>query len=392
MSVGFGFSIGDIVLMSQLAYRLYSAIGSRKSVSKELKHLGDALFDLHCALDHLEKTADDISTRAFSGSDGNESVKRSLHSMIDSCASTLNELDEATKKYRDIDAQAEVDKPDSSRSFMDGARSVTDCGTHRFDRSATNHLEASSQEQKTMLQALKDQGIQLNDGIMELIEGIQKLMFVSTPDPSPASIDTNSASVRIRAFNGEEARRPVNNTQFPNAIQSIDAYQITTGAMQPRIFHRKYTTSERNAQSSFLKEGEIPSIQQLREEINFLFRPLLTIRTGNTCLDIQGRQREVVIWVNSLDGHLDLRISLPGMAEGTRELVELLIDLNRAIERSDDHIIQAFFEGGKRARLDLVFEKLQRVSRSVRCAKEIEDFEDMRMEWDKGRGHQEGGD
>jgi hypothetical protein len=122
MSVGFGFSIGDIVLMSQLAYRLYSAIGSRKSVSKELKHLGDALFDLHCALDHLEKTADDISTRAFSGSDGNESVKRSLHSMIDSCASTLNELDEATKKYRDIDAQAEVNKPDSSRSFMDGAR------------------------------------------------------------------------------------------------------------------------------------------------------------------------------------------------------------------------------------------------------------------------------
>ncbi|PCG99198.1 Hypothetical protein PENO1_054090 [Penicillium occitanis (nom. inval.)] len=351
--------------------------------------------------------------------------------MIDSCASTLNELDEATKKYRDIDAQAEVDKPDSSRSFMDGARrqstierwkqqlkvqwnkvhwdfkessmieyrqrllyhtATINMVISSFIWSATNHLEASSQEQKTMLQALKDQGIQLNDGIMELIEGIQKLMFVSTPDPSPASIDTNSASVRIRAFNGEEARRPVNNTQFPNAIQSIDAYQITTGAMQPRIFHRKYTTSERNAQSSFLKEGEIPSIQQLREEINFLFRPLLTIRTGNTCLDIQGRQREVVIWVNSLDGHLDLRISLPGMAEGTRELVELLIDLNRAIERSDDHIIQAFFEGGKRARLDLVFEKLQRVSRSVRCAKEIEDFEDMRMEWDKGRGHQEGGD
>lgn len=116
MSVGFGFSIGDIVLMSQLAYRLYSAIGARKSVSKELKHLGDALFDLHCALDHLGKTADEISTKALSGSNGNESVRRSLHSMIDSCASTLNELDEATKKYRDIDAQAEVDNPDSSAS------------------------------------------------------------------------------------------------------------------------------------------------------------------------------------------------------------------------------------------------------------------------------------
>lgn len=118
MSVGFGFSIGDIVLMSQLAYRLYSAVEARKSVSKELKNLGNALFDLHCALDHLGKTADEISTRALSGSNTNASVRKSLHSMIDSCASTLNELDEATKKYRDIDAQAEVDKPDSSGSSV----------------------------------------------------------------------------------------------------------------------------------------------------------------------------------------------------------------------------------------------------------------------------------
>lgn len=268
---------------------------------------------------------------------------------------------------------------------------MTGSGTHRFDRSATDHLETNSQEQKSMLQALKDQGIQLNDGIIELIEGIRKLMLVSTSNSSADSVDTKSASVRIRAFNGEEARRPGNNTQFSSTIQSINAYQLTTGTMQPRIFHQRYT-SERNAQSSFLKEGEIPSIQQLREEVKFLFRPLLTVGTENTCLDIQGRQREVTIWVHSLDGYLNLHISLPEMAEGTRELVELLIDLNRAIERSDDNVVQAFFEGAKHARLDLVFEKLQRVSRSVRCVKEIEDFEDMRMEWDKGRGHQEGGD
>jgi hypothetical protein len=88
-----------------------TAITASKYASKELKQLGNALFDLHCALNHLEKTANKILPRVLSGLDKNGAVGNSLHSMIDSCASTLNELDEAIRKYRDIDAQAEIDKP-----------------------------------------------------------------------------------------------------------------------------------------------------------------------------------------------------------------------------------------------------------------------------------------
>lgn len=119
MSVGFGFSIGDIVLMSQLAYRLYAGVTSgRKSASKDLKELGDALFGLHCALDHLRQTVEVINARASSARLGRnaEQMRRNLDLMIDSCASTLNDLDDATKIYRDVEAgeALEQDEADSS--------------------------------------------------------------------------------------------------------------------------------------------------------------------------------------------------------------------------------------------------------------------------------------
>lgn len=70
--VGFGFSIDNIVLMSQLAYRLFTTITASKYTSKELKQLINALFDLHCALDHLEKTANKISPMILSGLNKND--------------------------------------------------------------------------------------------------------------------------------------------------------------------------------------------------------------------------------------------------------------------------------------------------------------------------------
>ena len=113
MSVGFGFSIGDIMLMSQLAYRLYTAVTSgRKGASRDLKELGDALFGLHCALNHLRQTAQVIDSRASSARLGPDAkqMRRNLDLMIDSCASTLNDLDDATKIHRDVEAGETLDQ------------------------------------------------------------------------------------------------------------------------------------------------------------------------------------------------------------------------------------------------------------------------------------------
>ncbi|OAP62753.1 hypothetical protein AYL99_01980 [Fonsecaea erecta] len=114
-----GFSVGDIILLSQLSYSLYGTLKSgRHNASRDLKELEDVLFGLRCALDHLRNVACDISkaasASASSDSYGRE-MQQALHQMIHNCSITLEDLHNATKKYRDgalvtlIPADARID-------------------------------------------------------------------------------------------------------------------------------------------------------------------------------------------------------------------------------------------------------------------------------------------
>ncbi|OAL33502.1 hypothetical protein AYO20_07188 [Fonsecaea nubica] len=103
--MSFGFSIGDIILLGQLSYKLYDTVTTgRRNASRELQELGDVLFGLNCALDHLRHVAGDIS-KAASTSLSNDShgreMQQALDQMVQNCAVTLNDLDSVTKKYRD---------------------------------------------------------------------------------------------------------------------------------------------------------------------------------------------------------------------------------------------------------------------------------------------------
>jgi hypothetical protein len=91
---------GDIVLLSQLAYNLFSSV---TSASRDLKELEDVLFSLRCALDHLGDVAKDVLAKmeAHGGHRGPD-VKENLDRIIASCGSTLQELDDVTQKYREI--------------------------------------------------------------------------------------------------------------------------------------------------------------------------------------------------------------------------------------------------------------------------------------------------
>lgn len=100
--MSFGFSVGDIVLLSQLAYKLYSNVTSgRRGASRDLKELEDVLFGLHCALDHLGKVASSISVSASNQAMFSTDTHEKLNLMIASCSSALQELDSMTQKYRD---------------------------------------------------------------------------------------------------------------------------------------------------------------------------------------------------------------------------------------------------------------------------------------------------
>lgn len=101
--MSFGFSIGDIVLVSQLAHRLYFTVTTgRRSAGKDLKELEDVLFGLRCSLDHLGKAAKDISATTSNRQDANANVVRQkLDTMVNACSATLQELDSVTKRYRE---------------------------------------------------------------------------------------------------------------------------------------------------------------------------------------------------------------------------------------------------------------------------------------------------
>jgi hypothetical protein len=125
--MSFGFSVGDIVLLSQLAYKLYSNVTSgRRSADHDLKELEDVLFGLRCALDHLGRVASDISTTASNQDMLPSDVQEKLGLMISSCGSTLQELDSATQKYRDGVKSADKDAidKDAPRKNLIQARGV----------------------------------------------------------------------------------------------------------------------------------------------------------------------------------------------------------------------------------------------------------------------------
>ena len=114
--MSFGFSVGDILLVSHLAYQLYSTVSSgRRSAAKDLKELENVLFGVHCALDHLGKAATEISATAADRKNANAvEMRQKLDSMINSCGATLQELDSVTKKYREAALPAGSDLVDEA--------------------------------------------------------------------------------------------------------------------------------------------------------------------------------------------------------------------------------------------------------------------------------------
>jgi len=64
---------------------------------------------LKCALDHLKEASRDVLARPDL-QHGGSALKEKLDMMIGSCASTLQELDTVTKKYRDVEIQANKGK------------------------------------------------------------------------------------------------------------------------------------------------------------------------------------------------------------------------------------------------------------------------------------------
>ena len=68
----------------------------------------------------------------------------------------------------------------------------------------------------------------------------------------------------------------------------------------------------------------------------------------------------------------------------SEELVELLTALNDAAEKSSRKVQWLFYRVSDEAGLEHVLEVILRVSKSVRVRKEVEEFQDIRQDWEDG--------
>jgi hypothetical protein len=115
-----------------------------------LRELEEVLFSLKCALDHLGEVPNDVLARPgfrYGGS----GFKEKPDVMIDSYASTLQELDEVTKKYRDVESQAIKGKP-RLRTMEDMKKSIR----VNWQRVRWDHEKQSLQQYREKLKSHTD--------------------------------------------------------------------------------------------------------------------------------------------------------------------------------------------------------------------------------------------
>lgn len=106
-------SVGDIILCSQIVYRLLTAatIG-RKSALRDLRELESVLLGLSCSLDHLQNVTAAILSREANPNPNSVDIQQSFGVMVHSCRKALEDLEQANAKYRET-----VKEPSSTQTL-----------------------------------------------------------------------------------------------------------------------------------------------------------------------------------------------------------------------------------------------------------------------------------
>jgi septation ring formation regulator EzrA len=108
------------------------------------------LFSLKCALDHLKEVSNDVLARPGLR-DSDLGFKEKLDIMISSCASTLQELDTVTKKYRVVENEASKEKK-NRRTLEDVKKSFQ----VNWQRVRWDHEKQSLQQYREKLKSHTD--------------------------------------------------------------------------------------------------------------------------------------------------------------------------------------------------------------------------------------------
>ena len=154
--MSFGFSIGDIILVGQLSYRLYDILSTDNGPAA--KELGNALFGLRCALDHLGRQATEISLQtSYDGDQTANEMHSNLDTMIASCAATLTDIENQFAKYAtegqgntslrpQVPPRAVTSTRDKLRLSLSRLQNTVKTGSHRMRWSKDSQVFAEYRE------------------------------------------------------------------------------------------------------------------------------------------------------------------------------------------------------------------------------------------------------
>ncbi|OAG42871.1 hypothetical protein AYO21_02822 [Fonsecaea monophora] len=280
--MSFGFSIGDIILLGQLSYKLYDTVTTgRRNASRELQELGEVLYGLNCALSHLRHVAGDIS-KAASTSLSNDShgreMQQALDQMVQNCAVTLDDLDNVTKKYREGATMSEnnennegvesgagsgsgksqkrrkvfknaiasnwakirwdIDK-DSLKAYRDKLQAhvnAINLVLSTFHWSATEKIHAHNKVQAEKIQQYHDDMVKSNSSLALLVEAMHSMMLEPTrTTPHSAPMDIENSFRGPRGLAAEPPPPPVGPKSVPSpVIRSVAAHRVPLGMCDMR--------------------------------------------------------------------------------------------------------------------------------------------------------------
>lgn len=96
--MSFGYSVGDLIAVTKLAWRLYEAL---EQCPQEIKDLGRDLATLYGVLSHIQQDveSDESAIRAHG-----EGRLKMLDSMVKNLVATLDDIEKMVDKYRPLAA------------------------------------------------------------------------------------------------------------------------------------------------------------------------------------------------------------------------------------------------------------------------------------------------
>ncbi|KAF8248967.1 hypothetical protein K440DRAFT_599428 [Wilcoxina mikolae CBS 423.85] len=274
--MSFGFSIGDILLLSQLSYKLYGVLTSdRQSAPSTLRELSTSVFGLRCALEHLSQH---LSTSKLPP--GTTKMHANLSLMITNCGDTLGELDRVLKSYEEkvivkekgtrgkmkrewnrimwsVEEKGLSEIRGKIMQHTEGIQMVVDTFIWAEVRDGREEARNGTEKIENLLEKIVEEGLQMKKAVNNMHQLIASNVTPSTTSPQPFTEPTTnffgrgagsapiSLPIRIRGMGAVQHVPAASSTTTPSFsisgmsdLEEINRQRAVAAKSLPNTFHR----------------------------------------------------------------------------------------------------------------------------------------------------------